>query len=232
MKKRLRLRDTLAVAPAHANTLELPGVPCLFSTEEALPYNERVSSLVQRNRKFRAFVRSMMPKMREDTPVVLLARFFVKPMLCLGIDAADVASERVPATLGHETLDYTLSLMDLLNDNLIKNLQCLVKIHCDKYWSNRPRTLFKLMHWEEYEALYGHSDPFNTEAKSITEGGTVRLLQPVVPRHGRATGPVKEPTQGPAPKGTRAARSAPRHATDTAPRKGGSRYRRITHGKA
>lgn len=221
-------RPNIVDAPPTTNTLELPGIPCLYSLKETLPFTSHTDATLFRNRKFKAFLRCMLPRMGYEEPLVLLCRFFVKPLLCHDIPRDAVLAETMPAMHAHETLDYTLSLMDMLNDYLVKDLRNLVKIHADKFYSDNPRTLLKLMHWEDYHAHYGNSDPFKAPAKAVSSGGKVRLLQPLKQRDDPAPEPASPPAQEPPVQEPRAPDPAPAPAPVPAKEKVGPRYRRLT----
>ena len=110
---------------------------------------------------------------RITTPVVLLIRFYVSPRT-EKISKKKLAKEETPAVDQFELCDYGLSFLEMVRSVLFNCYRQIVKLDMEKYYSDKPRTVFKFMSWDEY---IQDINSVNSAGESLSEVGKEGLLQ-------------------------------------------------------
>ncbi len=118
-----------------------------------------------RNKKLYSILRCLLPSYQSTyIPLVLIVRFYVTPPTHIDIPADKLKAETLPATFGYEICDYLLSLQEMFMHTLINSYKQFVKIDAEKYYSDKPRTQFKFMTWNQYVNIQDYN-PIYPEAK-------------------------------------------------------------------
>jgi hypothetical protein len=180
VKKPTREEAEARYVSALFNEFTITGSPLEFTA--FTEFDERLNNATPRKRKrmFAPLIRSTMPTFNlSDTPVCLFVRFFVRPPD--HVDVADelLEAETVPATECAELCEYFLSLLDFFRDVVIHSYKQIVKVEMDKFYSNRPRTVFQIMKFEHY-VTYKDVRPIHTQSKSFRTSWPVSLQAKVL----------------------------------------------------
>lgn len=163
--------------------LEMPGEPLIYSIKN--PVGNRSHPLqhfrnIQWCSLLKCFFRSYY---KTNTPVVVIARFYVSPPEKVRISAEELKKQRTPAIFAYELCDYTLSLLEMLHHVLINSYKQIVKLDVDKFYSANPRTILKFMRYDEYVQLQ-NNNPIYTKTKSICKARKKGSIQPEQPGNG------------------------------------------------
>lgn len=161
------------------NELELPGEPLIYSIKYA-PEKRRKPIQFFRNKQWRSIIRCFFPTYdRTKTSVVLWVRFYVSPPSHATVKKADVKKENTPAVHAYELCDYLLSFLEILRNTLVWSHRQYAKIDMEKYYSDRPRIVFKFMRWEHYVSMLKDQNTVHPESKGFMETRPVQHLQPI-----------------------------------------------------
>ena len=173
--------------------LTLPGEPLIYSAK--IQVCKRFFKLNYfRNKKWFSIMKCCFKgAMRSNPPVVLLVRFFVSPPSALDISLRALQAEKTPATDAFEIAEYIISFMEMLKGCLIKSYRQIVKIDAEKYYSDKPRTVMKFIHYDDYKKLRTENliEPAAEELSPV--GRQSKLLQPISPAHDRLEPACPEP---------------------------------------
>lgn len=158
--------------------LELPGEPLIYSIKYAVGARQRGLQFF-RNEQWRSLLKCYFPSYyKTKTPVVLLVRFYVSPPSTVHIKDADLKKECIPAVSSYELCDYLLSFLEMMHHVLINSYKQFVKIDVEKYYSAKPRTVFKFMKWDHYDHLQNHHT-LHTKSEKLSKTRPVRpVVQP------------------------------------------------------
>ncbi len=174
------IRRNKLLHPAVGQPFTIPGEPLIYSIKYAVG-KRRHHVQFFRNKQWASLLRCFFDAYRNvKIPVVLLVRFYVSPRE--EIDDAELAKEATPARLSFELCDYMLSLMEILHKVLIDSYGQIVKMDVDKFYSNKPRTVFKFLKWDHYVMLQDQ-DTSDTETESLSKAGEKRGVQSQRKRH-------------------------------------------------
>lgn len=156
--------------------LVLPGEPLIYSVKEFGARLTSAQTLQNESRRhlLKSYFRSFY---KRDEAMVLFVRFFVSPLECFDVKQLDIAKER-PAALSFEVVDYLLAFIEMLRLSLVPCYRQYCKIDCEKYYSEDPRTEFKLMSWSDYVKLYKANDTLHATCEKYDKKGQVQFLQP------------------------------------------------------
>jgi len=108
---------------------------------------------------------------------VIKVIFYVSPLKNHDFTLAELKSEKIPATLCCELTDYMLSFLEMIRGTLVQTCRQVVRIEMEKYYSNKPRTYFKMLSWKDYIALQ-RKDPTQTDAESLSDSNKEKRVQP------------------------------------------------------
>lgn len=144
--KKRALRDSGAIDAE----LTLPGEPLPYAIK--FDVGKRMMDLSYfRNKKWMSMIKCFFKSyMNTDTPCVLFVRFYVSPPIHADVNRKLLYGDKNPATRSYEVCDYLLSFMEMIHRKLINSYRQIVKLDVEKYYSTRPRTVFKFMSWENY----------------------------------------------------------------------------------
>lgn len=157
--------------------LELPGEPLIYSIKYSIGSRTR-SVQFFRNEKWRSLLKCYFRShLKTNVPLVVIVRFYVSPPSHIKVKATDLRKETIPAVHSFEICDYTLSFLELLHHVLINSYRQIVKIDADKFYSSRPRTVFKFLKWDHYVRLK-NNNTLHPQSKSVSTDEQELLLQP------------------------------------------------------
>lgn len=152
LKQLIKSKQILRKSPGSA-VLEIPGDPLIYSVKYSIG-NRRHSHQFFKNMQWKSILRSyFLNCMRSQTPVVVLATFYLAPPEKISISSKRLMAEKTPATACFELCEYTLCLLEMLHRNLINTYKQIVKLDVDKFYSHNPRTVLRFMPWIQYEEL-------------------------------------------------------------------------------
>ncbi len=161
-----KLRRLERIKASIGSSLDLGGEPYIYSNRHNVTGRQR-SPQHKRNQQLHMMLKSFFASyIHSDIPVVLFVTFFVSPR-DKKISIEDLRSERVPATHTYEILEYLLSLLEAMKDVCFRSYRQVVKIDCEKYYSDKPRIMMKYMHWDGYVELQNQNSS-NTQAKDVS----------------------------------------------------------------
>lgn len=176
MSHRQIIRRNAVIDKALMQELTLPGEPLIYSVRYAFG-NRKLPERYFRNKQFASLIKCYFPKyMNTSIPLAIIVRFYVSPPENIELPQRDLKNEKRPAVHTHELCDYLLSFMEMLLNVVFKTYKQVVKIDCEKYYSNNPRTIFKFMRYENYVNL-SHSDTLYAETQEIRTPRIEELLQ-------------------------------------------------------
>jgi|ERR1700690_417478 len=164
------------------DSLTLSGDPLIYSIKYPIGKRELPPQFF-RNKRWYSFVRCQFPSyMSSSTPIVIIARFYVKPPGHVYISKKLLRAEKTPAAMSFELCDYGLAFLEHLFDALFRSYRQIVKLDMEKYYSDNPRIVFKFMKWEHYVKLQ-NNDPIYPETKMFSPSqqkkqGLVQSRQP------------------------------------------------------
>ncbi len=162
--------------PAVDAELELPGEPLIYSIKYPIASRTR-STQFFRNMQWKGLLKSFFRSYyRTSIPVVVIVRFYVSPPDNVNISYRDLAKEKTPAVFSHEVCDYLLSFLEMLHHVLVNSYKQIVKVDVEKYYSPKPRTVFKFMKWDEHVQLQNNNS-LHTKTESISENRQIRKIQ-------------------------------------------------------
>lgn len=171
-----RFRHLIKVRKAIELELELPGEPLIYSIKYPVG-KKRLGLNVFRNKKWASMIRCYFrSQIRTNAPVVVIVRFYVTPPENIKVSAKDLRSELVPALPGFEICDYLLSFHEILYNVLITTYRQIVKVDASKFYSNRPRTVFQFMTWEQYVYLKNY-DSVHAKTKGVSPTKEKKCIQ-------------------------------------------------------
>lgn len=176
LKQLINRQKILKQQKAAAIELEMPGEPLIYSIKN--PVGNRSRPLQHfRNLQWASLLKCFFRSYyKTNTPVVVIARFYVSPPEKARISAVALKQERTPAIFAYELCDYTLSLIEMLHHVLINSYKQIVKLDVDKFYSANPRTILKFMRYDEYVQLQ-NNNPAYTKTKSISTTRKTRSIQ-------------------------------------------------------
>lgn len=115
------------------------------------------------------------------TPMVLFVTFYVSPPEDEVISQSALKREKTPAVMSYELCDYLLSFMEMLYKVLIASYRQIVKVDMEKFYSDKPRTEFRLIRYKIYKSKDSNAkdkDTDNTEGESEPEVNNRQEIQP------------------------------------------------------
>lgn len=179
-----------------ANPTERHSVPFVMREEPmiySLKYsvgNRSTSVTAFRDKRYRSMLKCWFRYYNDHkTPVVILVRFYVSPLSYVKIDKKTLREEKTPAMRSHEMADYLLSLMQMLHMTLFGCYRQIVKVDCEKYYSDSPRTVLQFMSWNAYVKLLQDNNTAQAVTESLRPTGKIRRIQsPKKRREGNASG--------------------------------------------
>ncbi len=176
MNRKRRIREKHIAQVSVSTEMAIEGEPMIYSVK--FKVGERQTSLAQlRNMKWKSILKCCFRSyMKKNQKVVLLIRFYVTPPAHISLEPETLRKEKLPATESHEICEYLLSFLELLNHVLVNCYRQFVKIDAEKYYSDNPRTVFKFMKWEHYDAHKNH-DPLYTKTKRVSANREEKRLQ-------------------------------------------------------
>jgi hypothetical protein len=167
------------------NCLEIPETPMLFSIEEEAYRNTPPEEL--RNMKFYGILKSWFESYMDCTqPVVVKVIFYIKPMKSFEPSPEALKLEKSPAVCGPELCDFMLSFLEMIRGTLITCCRQIVRIEMEKYYSNKPRTFFKLIPWSEHIELQ-RKDTAQTDPEGVSNSNKSSRVQPKRARNVEST---------------------------------------------
>lgn len=129
----------------------IPGEPMIFSMKYMIG-DRHLTSDVFRNQAFFSILKSSLPAYtKPDTPLSLEITFFVSPPNNQDIDPKACKSDKVHAVRSFELCDYLLSFQEMLMSCLIKTYKQFCHISAKKFYSNNPRTSFRIAPYARYK---------------------------------------------------------------------------------
>jgi hypothetical protein len=186
---------------AKACTYEMcmPEEPLIFSLKYTLG-KRRLPVQHFRNKQWRSILKCYFRSWRhERVPLVILVKFFVSPPSYVEVSKKDLKAENIPAIQSYELSDYYLSLLDLLHDTLITSHRQIVKTDMEKFYSSKPRTIFKIMTWSEY-VEFQNENSWKPSSKGFRAIRVQEDLQPEFDEDGadnaEGEGEASSPTDG------------------------------------
>lgn len=181
MSLKSRINRKKILNPNLSHELEIPGEPLIYSVKHragkrthAVPYF--------RNMQWKSLLKCYFTSYYcSRTPVVILVRFYVSPPSYVKVAAEDLRRESTPAVTSFEVCDYVLSFLEMFHHVLINSYRQVVKLEVDKFYSARPRTVFKFLKWSDYVELQ-NNNTLHTQPESFHTPGKVRQqVQPLEP---------------------------------------------------
>ena len=190
-----KIKDAEKPVPPAANLeFEIPGEPMPYSIKYGVGKRTRDIRFF-RNKQWSSILKCHFLAFHHAyTPVVVLVRFYCSPPDDVEIDADKIKKEQTPAVFCLEPCEYGLSFLEMLKDVLMKTYRQVVKLDIEKYYSNKPRTVFKFMKWDHY-VKFRDSNTLHSETKRISKMGKKRSVQPQLRGHeaSKGVGPVSAP---------------------------------------
>jgi len=152
------------------NDFTIPGEPLIYSIKCRIGTRKRTSDYY-RNIQWRSILKCRLAEyLNSKIPVVIFVKFYVSPPDHVKTDKINLRKENTPATQCFEVLDYTLSFLEILHKAMFSCYKQIVKIEIEKFYSSRPRTVFKFMKWDHYVDIQ-NNNPLRSKAKSIDKIG-------------------------------------------------------------
>lgn len=168
--------------PAVGCSLTMPEDPMIYSVKDNIA--GRLDGMNYfRNKKWRAIFKCIFKTFNTvNTPLVLLIRFYVPPQPTVKVEKSILRAEKTPAPRSHELADYLLSFMEMLHKCLIGSYAQICKVEMDKFYSDKPRTVFKIMSWDDYEQLQSYYS-VHAEGKSVSATWPGEVVQQELSEH-------------------------------------------------
>lgn len=165
------------------NECTIPGEPMIYSVKYRYE-GRKITQNESMERDFRKILRCFYPIFAIDAPLVLQVRFYVTPSFASTASAMEVRREKTPAIENFEVCEYLLSFLEMLKKSILQRYGQLVKIDVEKYYSDNPRTVFKMLTWSDYVAL-SRQDSIHAKRKSQRSVFKIGGIQPKLQRHGK-----------------------------------------------
>lgn len=157
--------------------MTMMGEPMIYSIKYQCG-SRLVSSQSLRNKAFLSMLKCRFVSYKKlKTPLVILVKFYISPLRSEDCSYAQLRAEKTPAAQGFELSEYILSFKEMLKDVLFASYRQIVKIDAVKFFSNKPRTVFKFMTWEHYEHFL-NINSINSKAKNKRTSKQIRSVQP------------------------------------------------------
>lgn len=156
--------------------LVLEGEPMIYSIKYKVGHRTH-STQFFRDMKWKSLLKCWFrSQYNTKVPVVVLVRFYVSPPSTVSINDSDLKRESLPAVHSYEVCEYLLSFLEMLHHVLINSYRQIVKIDVEKFYSSKPRTVFKFMKWDQYVKLQTRHSP-HPKTKGIDSAGKRKTVQ-------------------------------------------------------